>query len=67
MNGSIVSLLAEAVSKVNKDNPLVVMEAMKIEHTLSAPANGLVKDFYFAAGDLVEQVTELVNFVTDEI
>lgn len=66
MNGSIVSLLVEAGSKVSKGDPLVIMEAMKMEHTLSAPADGLVEDFYFAAGDLVEQGAELVNFVADE-
>ena len=46
------------------DTPLLVMEAMKMEHTIRAPEAGTVKGFYFAAGDLVDGGAELVDFET---
>lgn len=62
MNGTIVTLLAEPGASVAKDQALLVMEAMKMEHTIRAPAAGQVVAFYYAAGDLVEGGAELVNF-----
>jgi 3-methylcrotonyl-CoA carboxylase alpha subunit len=40
----------------------MVMEAMKMEHTIVAPAAGAVKTFHFAAGDQVAEGAELVDF-----
>ena len=62
MNGTIVTLLVEAGATVEADTPLLVMEAMKMEHTIRAPAAGTVKGFYFGAGDLVDGGAELVDF-----
>jgi len=42
-----------------------VMEAMKMEHTISAPADGVVQEFYFAAGDQVGDGDDLVDFMAD--
>ena len=39
---------------------------MKMEHTLSAPADGKVAEFFFAAGDLVSQGAELLKFEANE-
>ncbi|SEI75038.1 3-methylcrotonyl-CoA carboxylase alpha subunit [Allopseudospirillum japonicum] len=66
MNGSVVALLVDAGAQVEKDTPLVVMEAMKMEHTLKAPADGVVESFFYAAGDLVEQGAELLVFTPAE-
>jgi len=66
MNGTMVSLLVEAGSSVKKDAPLLIMEAMKMEHTIRAPADGQILEFYFQAGDLVDGGAELVNFVASE-
>jgi 3-methylcrotonyl-CoA carboxylase alpha subunit len=38
------------------------MEAMKMEHTIRAPAAGTVNGFFFSAGDLVDGGAELVDF-----
>ena len=62
MNGTVVQLLAEAGQKVEADAPLLVMEAMKMEHTIRAPAAGVVTEFYVAAGELVDGDAELLNF-----
>ena len=62
MNGTIVTLLVEPGDNVAADTPLLVIEAMKMEHTIRAPEAGTVKGFYFASGDLVDGGTELVDF-----
>lgn len=62
MNGTMVTLLVEAGSDVKKDDALLVMEAMKMEHTIRAPADGTVKGFYYQPGELVDGGAELVDF-----
>ena len=62
MNGTIVALLAEAGSTVEANTPLLVMEAMKMEHTIRAPAAGIVNAFYYQPGDLVDGGAELLDF-----
>ncbi len=66
MNGTIVTLLAQAGAVVTKGDALLVMEAMKMEHTIRAPADGSVTEFYYAPGDLVEGGAELLDFATSE-
>jgi 3-methylcrotonyl-CoA carboxylase alpha subunit len=66
MNGTIVALLVEAGASVAKDEPLIVMEAMKMEHTIRAPASGTVKEFYFQADSLVDGGAELLAFEANE-
>lgn len=66
MNGTVVTLLAEAGNNVKAGTPLLVMEAMKMEHTIKAPANGTVNNFYYVAGELVDGGALLVDFSADE-
>jgi 3-methylcrotonyl-CoA carboxylase alpha subunit len=66
MNGTIVALLAEVGATVEADTPLLVMEAMKMEHTIRAPSAGIVKAFYYQPGDLVDGGAELLDFTVDE-
>ena len=65
MPGKVIALLAEAGAKVAKGTPLLVMEAMKMEHTLSAPADGTISAFRCAPGDQVGDGAELVDFAVD--
>lgn len=62
MNGTIVSLAVAEGSKVEAGEALLMMEAMKMEHTLRAPVSGIVNSFYFQAGDLVDGGAELIDF-----
>ncbi|MER1973864.1 MAG: acetyl-CoA carboxylase biotin carboxyl carrier protein subunit, partial [Psychrobacter alimentarius] len=41
--------------------PLAVIEAMKIEHTITAPTDGVVAELLFVAGDLVADGDELLR------
>ncbi len=62
MNGTIVALLAELGATVEKDQPILVMEAMKMEHTIRAPEKGIVSEFYYQPGDMVDGGASLVSF-----
>ena len=62
MNGTIVDLVASEGSIVCKGDTLLVMEAMKMEHTICAPEDGQVAEFYYQTGDLVDGGAELLKF-----
>ncbi|WP_448191113.1 acetyl-CoA carboxylase biotin carboxylase subunit [Azospirillum sp. sgz301742] len=66
MPGKIIALLIEPGTKVEKGQPLLVLEAMKMEHTLKAPGSGTVSAFRCAVGDQVEEGNELVTFEAAE-
>ena len=66
MHGTVVALLVEAGQRVEKGMPLMVMEAMKMEHTMTAPADGHVESFHFNAGDTVGQGDVLLEFAPAE-
>src|SRR6218665_3338372 len=61
MPGKMVSFLAQPGDKVVKGQPLAVMEAMKMEHTISAPKDGTVAELLFAVGDQVGDGAELLR------
>jgi 3-methylcrotonyl-CoA carboxylase alpha subunit len=65
MSGTVVAVLVKAGDDVAKDAPLVVLEAMKMEHTIAAPAAGRVVAVNFAVGDRVAEGADLVD-LTDE-
>jgi len=65
MPGKVINVMARAGARVAKGTPLLVLEAMKMEHTISAPADGLVKDVRCAPGDQVLEGFELITFEAD--
>ena len=62
MPGKVVALLAQPGQAVEKGTPLLILEAMKMEHTITAPAAGVVKAFCYAAGEQVADGAALVEF-----
>ena len=62
MPGKILAVLVAAGSRVEKGAPLVVMEAMKMEHTIAAPSNGRVTAILHAVGDQVAEGAALIAF-----
>jgi acetyl-CoA carboxylase biotin carboxylase subunit len=62
MPGKVIQVLVRPGDKVKKGQPLAVLEAMKMEHTLSAPADSLVATVDVAAGDQVNESAVLVRF-----
>ncbi|MDU7587067.1 MAG: biotin/lipoyl-containing protein, partial [Acidovorax sp.] len=61
MPGKVVSFAVQAGDKVTKGQPLAVMEAMKMEHTIAAPADGVVQELLYAPGDQVAEGAELLR------
>ncbi|MFN3495581.1 MAG: biotin/lipoyl-containing protein, partial [Hydrogenophaga sp.] len=63
MPGKVVSFAVKAGDAVTKGQPLAVMEAMKMEHTIAAPADGTVEELLYAPGDQVNEGAELLRLV----
>jgi 3-methylcrotonyl-CoA carboxylase alpha subunit len=61
MPGKVVSFAVKAGDKVKAGQPLAVMEAMKMEHTIAAPAEGEVLELLYAPGDQVTEGAELLK------
>jgi 3-methylcrotonyl-CoA carboxylase alpha subunit len=62
MPGTVTRVLVAAGTDVPRGTPLIVLEAMKMEHTLRAPADGHVKALKCAVGDVVQEGAELAEF-----
>jgi 3-methylcrotonyl-CoA carboxylase alpha subunit len=61
MPGKVIAFLAKAGDSVTKGQPLAVMEAMKMEHTIAAPRDGTVAELLYAVGDQVNEGGELLR------
>ncbi len=64
MPGKVVSFAVKAGDAVRKGQPLAVMEAMKMEHTIAAPADGTVAELLYAPGDQVAEGAELLKLAS---
>ena len=62
MPGKIVSVNVTAGDKVTKGAPLIILEAMKMEHTIFAPADGTIEAVNANPGDQVDEKLELIAF-----
>ncbi|WEF35993.1 biotin/lipoyl-binding protein [Pseudoduganella chitinolytica] len=62
MPGKVVAVLAKEGQDVKKGEPLVIMEAMKMEHTIAAPHDGTVDEVLYAVGDQVTDGAPLLAF-----
>ena len=66
MPGRVVKVLVTEGAKITKGSPMLVIEAMKMEHTIVAPANGIVEKVLFQEGDMVHNDAELVKLSIPE-
>lgn len=62
MPGKVIAILVNEGASVAKGQPVIVLEAMKMEHTLKAPADGKVTHLRYQVGDQVSEGVELVGF-----
>ena len=62
MTGTVVQVLVKPGQTVESGQPLMVVEAMKMEHVIAAPAAGIVSDVYFRVGEQVADGVELLGF-----
>ena len=61
MNGSIVRVLVEAGQRVEAGATLIVLEAMKMEHSIRAAEAGVIKAVYCAEGEMISEGATLVE------
>jgi len=66
MPGCVVKLMVTEGDQVRQGDPLLILDAMKMEHVIHAPAAGSVRAVLVQAGDAVLESQALVNFVADE-
>ncbi len=65
LQGKLSAIMVEPGQAVKKDDPLFVIEAMKMETTVSAPFDGVVKKVQLKAGSLVDQDDLVIEFVKE--
>ena len=61
MSGTVIAVMVKVGDRVAKGAPLVILEAMKMEHTIVAPAEGVVRAVNFRAGERVGEGADLVD------
>jgi 3-methylcrotonyl-CoA carboxylase alpha subunit len=62
MPGRVVEMTVAEGQRVERGDALLVLEAMKMEYTIRAPAAGRVEAFLYAAGDQVAEGAQLLHF-----
>ena len=62
MPGQVIAVKVSAGETVKRGQGLVVVEAMKMEHTIKAPADGVIEAVFCAPGDQVDRGQTLVEF-----
>jgi len=60
--GRLSAIMVEEGQKVEKDTPLFVIEAMKMESTITAPFTGTIKKIHLEAGEILEQGDLVIEF-----
>ncbi len=65
MPGTVVAVHVAAGDSVAKGQALIILEAMKMEHTINAPRDGVVKEVRFAVGDSVQDGVDLLVIEAD--
>jgi len=61
MSGTVVAVMVKAGDRVDQGAPLMILEAMKMEHTIAAPVAGVVTAVNFRSGDRVTEGADLVD------
>jgi 3-methylcrotonyl-CoA carboxylase alpha subunit len=66
MNGTLVSMQVSQGDSVQKDQVLAIVEAMKMEHSLRAPFDGVVNECFAVAGDRVDGGNILISLIAND-
>jgi 3-methylcrotonyl-CoA carboxylase alpha subunit len=66
MPGSVIEVFVKEGEQVEKGHALMIIEAMKMEHTIVAPAPGRVSEVRFAPGDQVKEGDQLIAFEAEK-
>lgn len=66
MPGQVLKIFVEVGDRVGKGDPLIVLEAMKMEHQITAPWDGRIESIACAAGELVQPGIDLIAVAPEE-
>jgi 3-methylcrotonyl-CoA carboxylase alpha subunit len=66
MPGKVINILVNVGDSVKAGDVLLVMEAMKMEHSITADTGGTVEELFFAVGDQVTEGAELIKLSSDD-
>lgn len=66
MDGLIIDTFAQPGDHVTKGQPLIILEAMKMEHSLVAPKDGTISELLVETGQQVKARQLLVSFNDDQ-
>ncbi len=61
MPATVVAILKNIGERVKAGDRLIVLEAMKMEHTIHAPSDGILSDIFYAVGAQVNEGAELLS------
>jgi 3-methylcrotonyl-CoA carboxylase alpha subunit len=64
MPGTVVKVEVQPGQRVSMYEPLIVLEAMKMEHVIVAPHDGVVRAIFFDEGDMVPAGSPLLALET---
>lgn len=67
MPATVVAILKKKGDKIQAGDPLMVLEAMKMEHTINAPHDGIVSQVFYAMGAQVNEGAELIALDTEAL
>jgi 3-methylcrotonyl-CoA carboxylase alpha subunit len=65
MPGTVIEVSVKPGQKVRRGDKLIVIEAMKMEHAITAPSAGLIEAIFQKAGDMLNEGDELLQFNPD--
>ena len=66
MPGTVREVLVKTGQRVREGQPMMILEAMKMEHQISAPESGEVSSIYFKEGDRVDMGEILISISTQD-
>lgn len=66
MTGTVDQVLVKEGQEVKSGEPLIVMIAMKMEHTIKAPKDGVIEAVLYKEGETAEKESPLVRFKGEE-
>jgi len=66
MPGKVVAVLVEVGAQVEKGAPLMILEAMKMEHTINSPREGVIAQINYGIGALVDDGAELLSLSIED-
>lgn len=67
LTGKVSLIFVSEEQLVQENQPLLILEAMKMEHTISSPRKGTIKHLFYHVGDVVEEGEDVIDIQVEEI